>query len=38
MEDKIKLLQDQIYSLEFRVKQLEYQLNTKKNKKSYENS
>lgn len=27
MEDKIKLLQEQVDSLEFRIKQLEYQLN-----------
>lgn len=27
MEDKIKLLQEQVNSLEFRIKQLEYQLN-----------
>lgn len=38
MEDRIKLLKDQINSLEFRVKQLEYQLNTKKIKKSSGNS
>jgi len=38
--EKISLstLQDQINTLEFRVKQLEYQISIKKTKKSNENS